>query len=238
MKTCYHLIRLFLCLGFALLFSCCSSDEFTLTEENNTLVQRQNIANSYEQTGILYSQIYHEYQLIHSDSSYSINRIITEVEKIIALSTIYNESMEAYSSIDNAVIQDIIFNHSNILENYIENSALSPIAQQLFIGVIASLDNTSHNEQLDTLIDFEHHVMKDSLLTSLDQKILLNSSSIMRHSLDNGDDTDWDNSGDTILKATLIGMKENTSKAIVMAVVVQVFIRQQTEDKVPDEMSP
>jgi hypothetical protein len=33
-------------------------------------------------------------------------------------------------------------------------------------------------------------------------------------------------------------MKENTSKAIVMAVVVQVFIRQQTEDKVPDEMSP
>src|SRR5690606_40848237 len=96
MKTCYHLIRLFLCLGFALLFSCCSSDEFTLTEENNTLVQRQNIANSYEQTGILYSQIYHEYQLIHSDSSYSINRIIIEVEKIIELSTIYNVSIEVY----------------------------------------------------------------------------------------------------------------------------------------------
>jgi hypothetical protein len=236
MKTFYHLIRLFLSLGFALLFSC-SSDEFTLTEENNTLVQRQNIANPYDQTGLLYSQIYHEYHSIHLDSIYSIDRIIAEVDKIVTLSAVYDEIMGVYSPIDNDDIENIVLNQNITLENYIQNSTLSTITQQRFIKFTDSLRGKTHNQIYDDIVDFEDKAIKDTLLTSDDKDILLNTCSILRYSLDNGD-RDWDDDKSNIIKATLIGIQENSTKAIIMAVTVRIVIRQQTQNELQDQLSP
>jgi hypothetical protein len=68
--------------------------------------------------------------------------------------------------------------------------------------------------------------MQDIQLTTLDKEIMLTSCSIMRYNLDNGGDTDWSDQNNGIMKSTLVGMQEHTTKAIIMAVVVQVVVQQ------------
>lgn len=222
MRKHHHLLRSFLCIGLAMLFSCCSPEEMYQTDKNSIPAFRQNTANLFDQTGMLYEQIYQDYLLAHIDSVYSTDRVIAEVEKIVAVSSAYYQGLETYSPVDIAVIQDIVFNRNISLEDYIQNATLTPVAQQLFVELTDSLIDNTNSELYNTLVDFESKVIKDSRLSSSDKEILLNCCSIMRYSIDSGGDKDWNDDNNAIIKAALTGMEENSSKAIIMAVVVRV----------------
>lgn len=238
-----RIFRLLLCsfLGLSLtpLFIGCNSDEIFDTGIQTHLVWRENAGNPYDETGMLFSRIYHDYKSIHSDSVYDINRIITEVEKIIEQSAIYSELAGTYTPIDPIIIRDVILNPDVSIDECIYQLDWDYTVQQFGLLLYNILQvNMSSDEVYASLIEFETQILQNSDLSMDVKEKLLSCCSIMRYDLDNGDDRDWNDQNGNIVKAVLMGMKENTSKAIVMAVVVQVFIRQQTEDKVPDEMSP
>jgi len=227
MKPLQYLFRSFLIIGLAFFFSCCSSDEFVLTEKNSTLTQRQNLVNPFDKTGVLYKQLFDAYQLIPSDSIFSINQIILEVEQTAAQIAGFSEIQDTYTPIDSLIIENIIYDQSFTVEDYILNSELSGTAQNLFLLLLDNTANNTKDEVYNVLVNFEQSVIQHSNLSDLDKEIMLTSCSILRYNLDNGGDTDWDDDKNSIIKSTLVGMQENTAKAIIMAVVVQVAVQQQ-----------
>jgi len=231
MKPLHYLFCSFLILSFVLFFTSCSSDEIAVSEENGTLTQRQNLVNSFDKTGVLYKQLFDASQLIPSDSIFSINQIILEVEKTAAQVPDFVALQNSYTPIDTLVIGSIVFDQAITVKDYIHGSILSPHAQQLFISLTDSLHQNTTGNSLNLIIDFEFRVIQDIQLTTLDKEIMLTSCSIMRYNLDNGDDTDWNDDNSDIIKATLTGIKENSSKDIIMAVIIRVVNKQQTQDE-------
>lgn len=227
MKLHHHLFRSFLILGFVLFFTSCSSDEIVVSEENGTLTQRQNLVNPFEKIGVVYKQIYDAYQFNSGDSLLSIQQIILEVEKVAAQVPDFVALQNSYTPIDTLVIGSIVFDRAITVKDYIHGSILNPHAQQLFISLTDALHQNTTGNSLNLIIDFEFRVIQDIQLTTLDKEIMLTSCSIMRYNLDNGDDTDWNDDNSDIIKSVLIGMQEHTTKAIIMAVVVQVAVQHQ-----------
>lgn len=227
MKLHHHLFRSFLILSFVLFITSCSSDEIVVSEENSTLTQRQNLVNPFEKIGVVYKQIYDAYQFNSGDSLLSIQQIILEVEKTATQVPDFVALQHSYTPIDTLVIENIVLDQTITLKDYIHGSILSPHAQQLFISLTDSLHQNTTGNSLNLIIDFEFRVIQDIQLTTLDKEIMLTSCSIMRYNLDNGDDTDWNDDNSDIIKSVLIGMQEHTTKAIIMAVVVQVAVQHQ-----------
>src|SRR5690606_10578106 len=226
MKPLQYLFRSFLILSFVLFFTSCSSDEIVVSEENGTLTQRQNLVNSFEKTGVVYKQIYDTYRFNSGDSLLSIQQIILEVEKTATQVPDFVALQNSYTPIDTLIIGSIVFDQAITVKDYLHDSILSPHAQQLFISLTDSLHQNTTGNSLNLIIDFEFRVMQDIQLTTLDKEIMLTSCSIMRYNLDNGGDTDWSDQNNGIMKSTLVGMQEHTTKAIIMAVVVQVVVQQ------------
>jgi hypothetical protein len=226
MKLHHHLFRSFLILSFVLFITSCSSDEIVVSEENSTLTQRQNLVNPFEKIGVVYKQIYDAYQFNSGDSLLSIQQIILEVEKAAAQVPDFVALQNSYTPIDTLVIGSIVFDQTITVKDYIRDSTLSSHAQQLFISLADALHQNTTSNSLNLIIDFEESIIQDTHLTLLDKEIMLTSCSIMRYNLDNGD-TDWNDDNNGIIKSALIGMQEHTTKAIIMAVVVQVAVQHQ-----------
>lgn len=226
MKLHHHLFRSFLILGFVLFFTSCSSDEIVVSEKNSNLTQRQNLANPFEKTGVVYKQIYDTYWFNSGDSLLSIQQLILEVEKTAAQVPDFLALQHSYTPINTLVIESIVFDQTITVKDYIRDSTLSSYAQQLFISLADALHQNTTSNSLNLIIDFEESIIQDTHLTLLDKEIMLTSCSILRYTLDNGD-TDWNDDNNGIIKSVLIGMQEHTTKAIIMAVVVQGAVQQQ-----------
>src|SRR5690606_18714125 len=149
------------------------------------------------------------------------------VEQTAAQIAGFSEIQDTYTPIDSLIIENIIYDQSFTVEDYILNSELSGTAQNLFLLLLDNTANNTKDEVYNVLVNFEQSVIQHSNLSDLDKEIMLTSCSILRYNLDNGGDTDWDDDKNGIIKSTLVGMQENTAKAIIMAVVVQVAVQQQ-----------
>lgn len=216
MKNYLRLAKALFCLTPVLFFSECSSDSELYSEKSTYLTGNRNIIISpYDNNmGKAYDSIYREYRSMYTDTastSLIIKRIEGIAERIVVL--------EPYLQIEEAAVEDII-SRSISLKDYAD-VVLSPEAQIILLDFLGSLDGMSDNDIYAAALDFEEIILNTSLGQS-STGILLTVASVIKQHTENGDD-DWANQGTTITKAILYGSAENSSKAVVMAVVVRLI---------------
>lgn len=219
MKNCFRLAKALFCLTPVLFFSGCSSDSELYSEEPVFYLtgSKNGVISPYDSMGKAYDSIYREYRNIYNDSIVSTRLIISRVEEIAGRTVI----SEPYLQIEEEAVEDII--SGSITPQDYANVVLSTEARNLFIPFLNSLDGMSDNDVYIAAFDFESQVLSDVTLNGSDTEILLTAISVMKYHTENGDD-DWSDQGTTITKAVLYGSRENSSKAVIMAVVVRLIM--------------
>jgi len=198
-----------LCL--ALMFASCTTDstDDALYNTSNTPIAAQatpsflrtgsgpaNTNNLYDYTGQLYNEIL-DYAVAHSTGT-GVSNVVTDVSTAAASNSGFTAISSGYTGLTITTVSWVLSNSSND-QTIINNTGASSRGRQElndFVDLMEALPNRSYDESYDAIASFEHDVINDSTLNSLDKRIILSSTSIARYSLyrtfNLGGDKSWD----------------------------------------------
>lgn len=215
MKTFLLLTRALFCCTSVLLFSGCSYEQDEWHSDTPAYrLHKNGVISPYDSMGQACNNIYREYRNIYVRPAVPASLVIRRVEDIARRTVI----LEPYLQIEEEAVEDII-SGSIPLKDYAD-TVLSPEAQNMLIPFLNSLNGIPDNGVYIAALDFENEIISNTGLNHSDIRILLTLTSIMKYHTENGDD-DWPDQGTNITKAVLYGSMENSSKAVIMAVVVR-----------------
>ena len=197
-----------LCL--ALLFASCTTDSPDETLYNTSNVPQSdeitpsflragfgpaNTNNVYDYTGKLYNEIL-DAAIANSTGTGVIN-VVTDVNAAASSNSGFTAISSGYTGITTTTVSWVVSNSSD--DQIIINStgASTRGKQELsdFVDLMEALPNRDYDESYNIIASFEHDVINDSTLNSLDKRIILSATSIARYSLyrtfNNGGDKSW-----------------------------------------------
>lgn len=198
-----------LCL--ALLFASCTTDstDDALYNNNNTPMTAQtapsflrtgsgpaNTNNVYDYTGELYNEILDD--AVANSTGTGVSNVVTDVSTAATLNSGFTAISSGYTGLSTTTVNWVLSNSSDDQTIINSTGASSRGRQELtdFVDLMEALPNRSYDESYNSIASFEHDVINDSTLNSLDKRIILSATSIARYSLyrtfNHGGDKSWD----------------------------------------------
>jgi len=180
-----------------------------------------NTNNVYDYSGKLYNEIL-DAAIANSTGTGVIN-VVTDVSAAAALNSGFTAISSGYNGITTTAVSWVISNSSNDQTIINSTGASTRGKQELsdFVDLMEALPNRTYDESYNTIASFEHDVINDSTLNSLDKRILLSATSIARYSLyrtfNNGDDKSW-TKHKTGIYGGMIGADTSTAKGVTTGV--------------------
>ncbi|TRW25187.1 hypothetical protein FMM05_07730 [Flavobacterium zepuense] len=197
-----------LCL--ALLFASCTTDstDDALYNTSNTPQAAEvtpfflrigsgpaNANNVYDYTGELYNEILDD--AIANSTGTGVSNVVTDVNTAATSNSAFTAISLGYTGITTTTVSWVISNSSNDQTIINSTGASTRGKQELsdFVDLMEALPNRTYDEGYDAIAAFEHDIINDSTLNSLDKRIILSATSIARYSLyrtfNNGGDKSW-----------------------------------------------
>ena len=202
------------------------SGKLTLTMKN---LSPENSANEYDLAGKLHNDILEIY-LTGNYQYTTVAEIKQQIESIVIANTSLSTlNLDANSAVDLEEISEIITNPQSKLESVITNSSMASIAKlslSNFMHTITTFENEGYEFLYQTIVSYESSVMNDPKFTSEDKRIILTTSSVVRHSLyfeKERKDKDWDSSVGN-RAGGISGALENSSTAVTRALITGILI--------------
>ena len=202
------------------------SGKLTLTMKN---LSPENSANEYDLAGKLHNDILEIY-LTGNYQYTTVAEIKQQIDSIfIANTSLSTLNLDANSAVDFEEISEIITNPQSKLASVITNSSMASIAKlslSNFMNTITTFENEGYEFLYQTIVSYESSVMNDPKFTSEDKRIILTTSSVVRHSLyfeKERKDKDWDSSVGN-RAGGISGALENSSTAVTRALITGILI--------------
>ena len=202
------------------------SGKLTRTMQN---LSPENSANAYDIAGKLHNDILEIY-LTGNYQYATITEVNQQIESIVAANTnLVALNLDGNSAVNLEEINEIITNPQSKLEGAIANSSMTSIAKlslSNFMNTITTLENEGYEFLYQTIVSYESSVLTDPQFTSEDKRIILTTSSVVRHSLyfeKERKDKEWDSSVGN-RAGGISGALENSSTAVTRSLVTGILI--------------
>lgn len=215
----------------------CSSDHGLTTHESSTgysakfgTVLPNNDANPYDEAGLLYDELFDSYY-VNGKFSDTIYQIISEVENLAETNANFNLIKgSSYQNIFSTRIEYLLQHPSTCVNDVVSASSMSTAGKTSLITFVTTFNTYITTENncdsiYKKVIDYEDAVLLDSSLTKIDNRIILTTTSIARHSVyrarkkpKKNTDPDWIIFIGNIIAATE-GAEYGSAEAVTMALV-------------------
>lgn len=195
----------------------------------------ENASNPYDSIGRLHNEVLEIYLSTHSDNSLSENTstedIMAQVQ-LIACSGTINIVQDCSSSFAYNTINTIVTNPENSTASIIDNSILTSQGKadlRILIDSLAEIDDESYQDINEFIISYESDILSSNVLNNQDKRIILTTSSIVRHSVyyEEIRDRDWDSSVGNFIGGT-VGALNSSLSPVTMALVTGLRCRNST----------
>lgn len=192
----------------SLLISCNSEavaeEPPVLTEPGGTQIDPMpaNPANPYDAAGRIHMDIFNAYLMMNTANDTTITKISQSIKGLALANTDLMLLNEGYTTTDVSAeeMEQILQDPDTKLETVITASPLTLVAKaQLknFIETVRLLENEEYDVIYKYILSFEFSVMENTHLNNFDKRVLLLTSSVIRHwsyNIRKREDKDWSKS--------------------------------------------
>ena len=190
------------------------------------------VTNPYDNAGVLHNQLLDDYALAGTLPT-ALDSIIAQVEALaISNTAITATKTPAYIPITLARANYLLANSSSCLTQVLDNTVLNPTLKDNFSDFLNGLivvcgSEPSYATVGNYITSFEATIIGDSTITTQDKKLILTTTSIIRHSAfyrrkpKRNNDIDWEFMV-THIVATVEGAAAGTAEAITTSVAISI----------------